>query len=470
MIPSDSQPRSAQPYPQPSRQNATPSAINAAASASAGIDFSRSLADSGNRSGGGAGSDLIRNAVEFQGDNFGPGSGFATISEVFSYSNVVGENLGGGLFAFEVGNDTSPNDLFNSIPATGNPLSALLDEPIDPTDADIPTEPGLSYAGGLATQNGATQGNWNLNYAYSYNRPISLPSSVTGRMKLAENVSPLPQNRVFMNYSLFNNVPLTQNGITVNRFTPGFERTFWNKLASIEVRTPFATTLDSNIFTDGSTNTRNAEFGNIFLALKGLLLASDTWALSAGLSLSLPTADDNRVYNSRDTELLRVVNQSVHVMPFIGGLYTPTRRSFVQGIMQVDIDTNGNDVLARTTPNGLNKIGKFQDSTFLYCDLAIGYWLVKRGNRDCSLIRGIIPVLEGHWNRSLNNADIVSDTDGRFMIQPPVNQLDVFNTLAGLTFQLRNKSRLSLGYVVPIGNGKDRVFDSEMRVTWNKYF
>ncbi len=462
MLPSDRQ--------QLSTQNAMPSAIDSAASASAGIDFSRSLADSGNRSGGGAGSDLIRSAVEFQGDNFGPGSGFATISEVFSYSNVVAENLGGGLFAFEVGNDTSPNDLFNSIPATGNPLSALLDEPTNPTDATIPYGPGLSYAGGTATQNGATQGNWNLNYAYSYDRAVSLPSSVTGRMKLAENVSPLPQDRVFMNYSLFNNVPLTTNGITVNRFTPGFERTFWNKLASIEVRTPFATTLDSNIFTDGSTNTRNAEFGNMFLALKGLLLANDTWATSAGLSISVPTADDNRVYNAQGTELLRVVNQSVHLMPFIGGIYTPTKRSFIQGIFQVDIDTNGNEVLARTSASGLNRIGSFQDSTFMYCDVAMGYWLIKRNRCDRALIHGVIPVVEGHWNRSLNNADIVSDIDSRFVVRPSVNQLDVMNVLSGLTFQFRKNARMSLGYVVPIGNGADRVFDSELRVTWNKYY
>ncbi len=469
-MPSDGAQNFVRPSVQPETQRSTPSASDSAASAADGFDFSRSLADTGNRSSGGAGSDLIRNAVEFQGDNFGTGAGLTTISEVFDYSNIAGQSLGGGLFAFEVGNDSLANDLFTSTPATGNPLSALLDEPIDPTDAAIPTDPGLSYAGGTATQNGVTPGNWNINYAYSYQSAIRLPSAVTGRMKLAENVSPLPQDRVYMNYSLFNNVPLTQNGIAVNRFTPGFERTFWNKLASIEVRTPFASTLDSNIFTDGSTNTGKTEFGNMFFVLKGLLLASDTWATSAGLSVSAPTADNGRVFNAQGTELLRVVNQSVHVMPFVGGLYTPTRRSFIQGIFQIDIDTNGNDVLARTSSAGLSKIGRLQDSTFMYCDISMGYWLVKRNNRDCSLVRGIIPVLEGHWNRSLNNSDIVSDAGNRFVVRPPVNQLDVMNVLTGLTFQLRNQSRLSCGYVVPIGNGADRVFDSELRVIWNKYF
>lgn len=467
IVPGQTQQPFAGSEPQPFPSTPGPTASESAAAASSGFDFSRSLADSGSRSSGGAGSDLVRNAVEFQGDNFGPGAGLVTVSQVFNFSNVAGFNVGGGLYAFEVGTDSYPNDLYTNVPLSGTPLSATLDEPINPTDAPMPTEPGFEYAGGTATQSGNL---FNLNYAYTSQTAIVLPSSVTGRMKLAENVSPMPQDRFFMSYSSFNNVPLSANGISVNRFTPGFERTFWNKLASIEIRTPFATTLDSNILTDGTSNTNKAEFGNLFFTAKGLLLASDAWGISAGLSLTAPTADDNRIISPSGTELLRVKNGSVHLLPFIAGLSTPTPRSFIQGIFQIDIDSNGNEVLARTSTSGLQAIGRFHDSTFMYCDVSMGYWLMRRGSRDYSFIRGIIPMLEGHWNRSLNDSDEVRDANSRFVVRPPVTQLDVLNILTGVTFQLRNRSRLACGYVVPVGNGADRVFDSELRVTWNKYF
>ncbi len=63
-------------------------------------------------------------------------------------------------------------------------------------------------------------------------------------MKLSENTSPIPRDRVFVNYSYFDNVPLQQGGVDVNRFVPGFEKTFFNGITSVEVRAPMASTLD----------------------------------------------------------------------------------------------------------------------------------------------------------------------------------------------------------------------------------
>ncbi len=309
---------------------------------------------------------------------------------------------------------------------------------------------------------------------------VRIPSSVTGRMKLAENASPIPRDRIFFNYSLFNNVPLTPQGITVNRFTPGFEKTFFGKLASVEFRAPFASTLDSNIYTDGTTSTSNVEFGNLFFTFKGLLLATDTWAISGGTSLSLPTADDNRVFASGDFEVARIRNQAVHILPFLGGVYAPSSRFYTHGILQVDVATGGNDVEIQTLDGNLQdamvNIGKFNDSTVLYSSIGMGYWLVKRGPRDRSFIRGIIPTLEAHWNRSLNDADCVTFTDSAIspdpiaLIQPVIKEIDVLNMVGGCTFQLRNNSRLAFGYAAPLGNSQDRVFDGEWRATWNKLY
>ena len=461
------------------------SASEQAAALAAGLDSSQFNPQSRGQSDqlAGRSSDNFSSAIEFQGDNFGTASGLSTVTQLFQYDGLLGDSYSNG-YAFDVptSNISQTDDIYidgtpNS--ANANQVFGVL-EPTGPSEAARPTGTGNTFAGGTATQ--ATSdptGPYNIRYAYTSR--ILIPSSVTGRMKLAENVSPIPRNRLFFNYSSFNNVPLTPQGITVNRFTPGFEKTFFGKLASVEVRTPFASTLDSNIFSDGITNTSKAEFGNVFLAFKGILLASNSWAISSGMSLSLPTADDNRVFSRDGTELVRVKNQSVHVMPFIGGVITPTSKFFLQGILQVDIDSNGNDVLTQDInangQNTLQKIGRFQDSTLLYTDVGIGYWIMRRGPRDQSFLRGIIPTLEGHYNRSLNDADCVTGsissggiTIPTTVIQPVIKQLDVVNMVGGCAFQFRNNSRMSIGYAAPLGSNNDRTFDGEWRATWNKFY
>lgn len=52
------------------------------------------------------------------------------------------------------------------------------------------------------------------------------PGAQIGRLKLTENTSPIPQDRVFVNYSYFDDTPLFPGGVNVNRVAPGFEKTF----------------------------------------------------------------------------------------------------------------------------------------------------------------------------------------------------------------------------------------------------
>ncbi len=138
-------------------------------------------------------------------------------------------------------------------------------------------------------------------------------------MKLAENVSPLPENRVFMNYSLFKNVPLTSDGIEVNRFTPGFEKAFLQKQVSLEFRAPFRNYPGQQYLHRWIDQHIESRVRKPVLRAQGAVVVNGPLGHIAGLSISVPTADDNRVLNANGTELLRVVNQSVHIMPFIGG-------------------------------------------------------------------------------------------------------------------------------------------------------
>jgi hypothetical protein len=72
-------------------------------------------------------------------------------------------------------------------------------------------------------------------------------ASVVGRIKASENNSPIPQDRLFLDYTFYDDVPFLGQGIGVSRFVPGFERVFLDGVMSVELRMPFAQTLSNSI-------------------------------------------------------------------------------------------------------------------------------------------------------------------------------------------------------------------------------
>ena len=134
---------------------------------------------------------------------------------------------------------------------------------------------------------------------------VSIPQggSAVGVTKFAEASSPIPRDRVFISYNYFDNVNLIPGGVNVNRIVPGIEKTFFDGMMSLEVRVPMAWTLGSDTSFDVPNlqvygyNTDQYELGNVTGFLKILLYSSDQFALSGGLGLTLPTADDLIVYS-----------------------------------------------------------------------------------------------------------------------------------------------------------------------------
>ncbi len=391
------------------------------------------------------------------GDFFGPTSNANSIISQTYVFDAVGVSNGSGI-DYDLAGTPTPNDIVG-----GGPGGLTLLEPTIQDDLVRPTAPGWTYAQGTATQTGSNT----YRLRYSFVRELTVPSSFAQqRMKLAENTSPIPQNRIFVNYSLFQNVPLA-GGINVNRISPGFETLLMSPNTSFELRSPFATTLSSDILAEGGTNTGQVEFGNLFFSLKQVFWKRDKTVLSTGLSMTVPTADSTRIF-SAGREIYRIDNESVHIMPFVGGFYKPSARTFMQGVMQVDIDANGNTVKSRSNYNdpNLTTIGRLQDLNLLYLDSNVGFWAYRNQGKG---LTGIAPMLEGHFNRSLNPADCVVDGNGT-RIQLPVQEFDNFNIVAATVFEFNNRSRFGIGYGAPIGNGTDRAFDGEFRATFNRYY
>lgn len=373
-------------------------------------------------------------------------------------------------------------DEINQAFLAGGDTFALMEDPAltqavqDSLGADAVAELANSQAqsvGQTGTPIVTSFSRFNLSSTYNVSEVIRLdipsPASggVVGRLKIAENGSPIPRDRVFFNYSFFDNVPLTSSGVNVNRFTPGFEKTFLNQMASVEMRFPFAATLDSNLAANGLTNTDHTEFGNIFITLKGLLASTETCAFSAGVSVTVPTADDISVRTATGSELVRIRNESVHIMPFLGALYTPNDRFFTQGFLQVDADANGSPVDGSLTGANLQRLGRLDDATFLFADVGVGYWLYQSYGSG-SFLTGLAPTFELHYNRSLDPTDTVQS--GGFQIGNYADNIEILNMVIGTTCQFGQNKFLTVGYATPLAGGTDRQFDGELRAFVNWMF
>jgi hypothetical protein len=289
---------------------------------------------------------------------------------------------------------------------------------------------------------------------------------VVGRTKISDDNNPLPRDRFILNFDYFDNVPLTATGVDVRRWSPGIEKTFFDRRTSIEVRFPFASTLDSDIGANGLTNT-HTEFGNIHITLKALLLRGDVLNVASGLGISLPTADDTRVSLSNGTDLVRISNDAVLLTPYIGALFTPGPRFFAQGWLEIGIDANGNPVSANPNLNGLVGVGKLTDPTLMMFDLQIGCWLI-RSSESSGLLRALAPFIEFHYNTTVTDPDVIQA--GNFIIGDLNGRVDELNFSAGIITRIGDNLNLSAGIAVPLKRESDRFFDYQIGIRASYFF
>jgi hypothetical protein len=297
--------------------------------------------------------------------------------------------------------------------------------------------------------------------------PVINPGSggVVGKLKIAENTSPMPRDRLIFDYSHFDNVPMYPGGVNVNRFVLGFEKTFCGGAASFELKAPMASTLDSDLTIGQTPGFTEGEFGNMLLTVKGILAETETMIFSGGLSVGVPTADSTRVGMIGRPTLIEIRNESTHLAPFLGWLWTPNECFFAQAFLQYDVDTRGNPVLV-DTGNGLMSRGRLNDSTFQYADVGIGRW-IHRNDACVRGIQGVALTAELHWNLALQDADYIQS--GNFLIGQPLTNVEVFTAVLGAHLQFE-KSILTVGYGTPLGGGTDQEFDGEFRVMFNRTF
>ena len=247
----------------------------------------------------------------------------------------------------------------------------------------------------------------------------------------------------------------------------GFEKTFFDQRASIEVRVPFASTASSDLVADGTNGGGHAEFGDVNITLKALLYGGPVLSVAAGLGIATPTADDLRVSLADGTPLARINNDAVILTPYFAFLLTPTDRLFFQNWYEFSFDANGNDVLANPDFTGLRGVGRLNDQALFQLDAQLGYWLY-RSATPSGWLRGLAPFLELHYNSTMGRGDAV--TAGALTIGDRGSHLDELNLATGFSAQLGDDFLLSVGAVAPLKGHEDRTFDWQVGIHGSWFF
>lgn len=378
---------------------------------------------------------------------------------------------------------------------------------------------GNFFLGYISAANGGTQVSANS----------SSPIGGGRRLKISESVSPMPRDRVFFTYNGFRDAYQSQGlaggvrprgnpgaqsiggpsslgfpaggaglgtrSFDVNRFTFGLEKTFFNGSVSAEVRVPFSSTLGSNLLVTNNNipGEEHLEFDNISTTFKALLYQTRSLAVSGGLLVNLPTADDVVITQFLPDALdlrmrmprvlghnLVVENDAVHLSPFLGYLLTPTNRLFIQGFAQFDIPVNGNRTVFTPVVDGValpSQVRSLDDQALLQLDLSAGYWVYR--NPWAEWLRGVASIIEVHYTTTLEDADMQrfdltpNNTSYSAIFGNSANRVDVVNLTLGAAMQLRDRTMISTGFVFPLNKGQrdqNFQFDWEFQFQLNYHF
>jgi hypothetical protein len=295
------------------------------------------------------------------------------------------------------------------------------------------------------------------------------------RVKIAEDDNALPQDRVFFLYNHFQDAlhadadlggvgPFSRN-FSVDCYTFGLEKTFFDQKSSIEVRMPLAGRTD---FSTPDFGVSGGNVGNLAVIVKRLVYRCDTLAVSIGLGIDTPTGSDATGFAEAPlpvpkTAAFVVHNDAVHLLPYAGFVNAPSERFFWEGFVQVDVATNPNRVDYQN--NRGPGTGELSEQNLLYLDLAGGYWLYR--NPCGRHLTGVAGMVELHYTTALQDSDVVAAPFPPFpslAFSNFANRVDVLDLTVGIHSELTKSALCRVGAVVPLRTGDDRSFDSELQV------
>ena len=363
---------------------------------------------------------------------------------------------------------------------------------------------------------------------------LAHPTLACGRLNVAEANTPLPTDRVYYSYRHFEaatplNVYQFGEELDVDRHTLAFERTYWDGMCSVEMRMPLEHRLSSettSLLTPAgidltSGNSQRTELANVSLIFKSLLLERQTWALSGGMGVTLPTAQSvqydvgltgNVDYgNGLTADTISAfqtdfANETVYLLPFLSWMYAPNERWFHQGFLQIEAAANPSTMTAfgggayNFYQNGVpfgaygyatgpGPVGspipvrtELHAQTLLRTNLGFGYnfWESATQNAYGGSRDRFAGLFEVHYTSTLQDAKLseVQITSINFNTPPDLqqiligninNRVDILNLASGVTLTLGDTT-LTTGVVAPIRDCPDCGFEVEYNTQVQRRF
>jgi hypothetical protein len=253
-----------------------------------------------------------------------------------------------------------------------------------------------------------------------------VPIGARSGFKIAENESPLPQNRAFLTYDYYNGINTFGGGhADLHRGLAGFEYALMDGAASIGMRLPF---------TQGEGPGANGldGFGDLTIIGKYAFYTDRATGdvVSGGLVVTAPTGYTTRVPGIGQLN-------SVILQPWAGFILN-MEDIYAQGFTAVIVPTESKDV------------------TLYTLDLGLGY-RIYRSDAD-EFLTSITPTVEAHVNIPLSNNGPTA----------PIFFPDTVVITGGVHFGLMGTARLTLAAAVPVT--APRVNDVEFVAQFNFAF
>jgi hypothetical protein len=277
----------------------------------------------------------------------------------------------------------------------------------------------------------------------------ALAPSVRG-LKIAENQSPQPQDRLFYSFNYYSNLNASIdkrfdtpiNNLQAYRSIFGFEKTFDSGRASFGAVLPLDTlsassTIQGNFAKPGGVSTA---VGDLSIFTKVVIRQDlETGSLiSGGLVVTAPTGPASFAGANYITAL-----NTTEIQPYLGYLFRRDR-FYLHGFSAFSFPANPNDV------------------TLAYNDLGVGYFLYQDTNaRPLHWITAIIPTSEIHINTPLNHQNPYNAND-------VAGSANVVNLTQGLNIEFGRQAILTFGIATPIT--QPRPFDLEALILFNFRF
>jgi hypothetical protein len=295
-------------------------------------------------------------------------------------------------------------------------------------------------------QEGPGNGNGGQPFPPNPQARSALAPSVRG-FKIAENMSPIPQDRIFFNFNYFNDVNSTLNDafdapivdVMAYRYVFGLEKTFNEGKGSFGLRLPLNSLSAANREPSVQAGGTSTALGNLTLFAKYILEENPRTGslVTAGLAVTPETGPGSFA----NAPFIRDLN-ATYVQPFLGYILNINPRLYLHGFSAIDVPST--DV----------------DAVMVYNDLGLGYFLY-RSQRTDQFLTAIVPTFEAHINTPLTHRDEYDELD---LAGTP----DVVNLTCGLHTEFFGSALATFGFVTPVTG--PRPFDFEVIALLNIYF